>query len=244
MKWKIGELAEATGVTVRTLHHFDAIGLLSPTERSSGGHRLYTAEDVRRLYQILALRQIGMPLADIGSSLASGGDELAALAGRQLDRVDQQLTRLRELRRRLASLIQAARETREPSTDLLLQVVEATMEASPLTPEQLARAKARHQQPGFAEAFARWQREGAEISQELAAHAGQGSDPADPAVQQLAQRWQGIMREMVDGDPAGLSMIYAKIEGKGPEVATKGILTTDVWEYLKRAFAVGFGAPR
>ncbi|HEY0532381.1 MAG TPA: MerR family transcriptional regulator, partial [Actinoplanes sp.] len=55
-RWKIGDLAAATGLTLRALRHFDDIGLLCPAERSPAGHRWYTGDDVRRLYRILALR--------------------------------------------------------------------------------------------------------------------------------------------------------------------------------------------
>lgn len=243
-RWRVGELAQATGLTVRTLHHFDAIGLLCPVERSAGGHRLYTGDDVRRLYQILALRQLDVPLAEIAAELDSRGADLRTLAARQLERVDQRLWQWQQLRRRLATLIRAAGESREPSIDLIFQAVEATMDASYFTPEQLARAKARHDQPGFADSFARWQRDAAEIVQELSAQLALGADPADPAVQELAGRWQAVMREMVDSDSAGLSQMYAKIEGKGPEQATRGILSKEVWEYLKQIFAVGFDARR
>ncbi|MFI1736869.1 MerR family transcriptional regulator [Streptomyces sioyaensis] len=57
--WKVGRLAEASGLTVRTLHHWDTIGLLSPSQRTTGGHREYTEEDLVRLYQVLALRSLG-----------------------------------------------------------------------------------------------------------------------------------------------------------------------------------------
>ena len=243
-RWKVGALAQATGLSVRTLHHFDAIGLLSPVERSAGGHRLYTTDDVRRLYRILALRQLGIPLTEIAASLDSSGADFPALAARQLESVDQQISLLHQLRRRLADLVRTVDESPEPSIDVILKAVEATMEASYFSPEQLARAKARHRQPGFAESFAGWQQSAAEIVQELTAHRARGTDPADPAVQELARRWQAVMREMVDFDSAGLSQIYAKIEGKGPERATRGILSTEIWEYLKRAFAVGFDLPR
>ena len=52
----VGALAEASGLTVRTLHPWDEIGLLRPAERSAAGHRRYSSEDVRRLYRIVALR--------------------------------------------------------------------------------------------------------------------------------------------------------------------------------------------
>lgn len=62
--WRIGELAEATGLTVRTLHHYEHIGLLAPAERTEGHQRLYDERDVRRLYRIRALRDLGLSLAE------------------------------------------------------------------------------------------------------------------------------------------------------------------------------------
>ena len=59
-EWRIGELARATRVTVRALHHYDRLGLLVPSSRTAGGHRCYTGEDVRRLHTILALRGFGL----------------------------------------------------------------------------------------------------------------------------------------------------------------------------------------
>jgi MerR family transcriptional regulator, thiopeptide resistance regulator len=67
--WKVGELARVTGLTVRALHHYDHIGLLSPSLRTSAGHRLYTADDVARLYRVCLLRRLGFPLGQITSVL-------------------------------------------------------------------------------------------------------------------------------------------------------------------------------
>src|SRR3954465_7980083 len=71
--WKIGELARRTGLTVRTLHHYDAIGLLPPAERSEGAHRVYGEDDVRRLYRIVSLRSLGFPLDAIAGVLDRDG---------------------------------------------------------------------------------------------------------------------------------------------------------------------------
>ena len=71
--WKIGELARATGLTVRTLHHYDSLGLLRPSERSPAGYRLYGAEDVVRLQKIVSLRQLGFSLDAIRDCLDTPG---------------------------------------------------------------------------------------------------------------------------------------------------------------------------
>lgn len=67
--WRVGELARLTGLSVRTLHHYDQIGLLQPARRTPGGHRLYTPVDVTRLAFIVVLRRAGVTLAEIGNQL-------------------------------------------------------------------------------------------------------------------------------------------------------------------------------
>jgi DNA-binding transcriptional MerR regulator len=69
--WKVGELAAERGLTVRTLHHHDEIELFRLSERSEAGHRIYTEADVRRLFRIISLRQLGFPLADITAMIES-----------------------------------------------------------------------------------------------------------------------------------------------------------------------------
>src|SRR5580765_3510506 len=66
---KVGELAKRTGLTIRTLHHYDEIGLLRPSLHTESGHRLYTAADVARLQQVISLRQLGFALEEIGACL-------------------------------------------------------------------------------------------------------------------------------------------------------------------------------
>ena len=72
MGLKVGALARRVGVTVRTLHHYDRIGLVVPTARTGAGHRLYGERDVRRLAQVMLLRGLGMSLHDIDRTLQRG----------------------------------------------------------------------------------------------------------------------------------------------------------------------------
>ena len=241
-RWRIGELAALAGVTVRALHHFDEIGLLRPAERSPTGHRRYTDADVRRLYQVLALRDLGMSLNDIAATLDNDSDDLQLSVLRQLEQVDRRIATQQQLRQRLAAILHAMRETGDPSVDLLIQAMEAMMQATYLTPEQLVRMRERHNEVG-GETFRRWQQQWAELNEEASVHAGAGTDPSDQYVQTLAQRWTDLMDEMTGGDRRILSAMYAKLDGRGPEAATHGVVTTEGWDYIKRAFAVGFPEP-
>ena len=105
---KVGELAAATGLTVRTLRYYEQIGLLPASGRSTGGHRLYSAEDVSRLYRICLLRRLGFPLAEISTALDDPAWNLRAALGRHLAELDARLTAGQELRRRVASLLAGA----------------------------------------------------------------------------------------------------------------------------------------
>src|SRR5207253_6889404 len=89
--WKVGELAARTGLTVRTLHHYDAIGLLSPSGRTGSnhgsGHRLYTAADVARLQQILSLKMLGFGLEQIREYLTRSNYDPRQVVRLHLERV-------------------------------------------------------------------------------------------------------------------------------------------------------------
>jgi MerR family transcriptional regulator, thiopeptide resistance regulator len=65
----VGELSKLTGVTVRTLHHYDEIGLVRPSARTAAGYRLYDDDDVLRLQQVLLFRELGLPLPEIAAVL-------------------------------------------------------------------------------------------------------------------------------------------------------------------------------
>ena len=127
-RWKIGELAEETGVSVRALRLYDERGLLPPTERTEGGYRLYSEKDLRRLYRLLALRRLGLSLEAAGD-LLEGGAGLAETLRRQAAHVEQQLSVLGELHRRLATVLRSLEGRGEASVDQLVEIIEVmTME--------------------------------------------------------------------------------------------------------------------
>ncbi|MFJ8017357.1 MerR family transcriptional regulator [Streptomyces sp. NPDC096339] len=81
MDWPIAEVARMSGVTARTLRHYDEIGLLPPARIGAGGHRYYGERQLLLLQQILVLRALGVGLPEIGRILAEQVDEVEALRG-------------------------------------------------------------------------------------------------------------------------------------------------------------------
>src|SRR3954454_8338359 len=158
MPLSVGELASAAGLTVRTLHHWDDIGLLRPAERSAAGHRRYSSEDVERLYRIVALRRLGLSLEDVERVLTVEGPDLRAAVATHLLRVRQELARLR----RLEGILDAIVDLDDPSTDLIIDAIEVmTMSEQYYTPEQLEQLEARRDALGE-EGMARAQRDWAD----------------------------------------------------------------------------------
>lgn len=94
--WTVGQVADLFDVTVRTLHHYDEIGLLVPSERSRAGYRLYTDEDLTRLQQVVVYRRLELPLDEI-ATLLDGGEDAADHLRRQRATVMTRLDELREL---------------------------------------------------------------------------------------------------------------------------------------------------
>jgi cob(I)alamin adenosyltransferase len=120
-RWGVGELAEAAGVTVRTLHHYDRIGLLAPVERSGAGYRRYDRDGVERLYRILALRDLGFPLAELGELLDADAGSLAEATRARLAQAEAELARANDLRERLRCVLEAS----EPTAADLIDTMEA-----------------------------------------------------------------------------------------------------------------------
>lgn len=182
MMLKVGELARRSGLTVRTLHHYDSIGLLTPSGRSEAGYRLYNRDDVARLHQVQALRRFGMTLADIGHFLAQPGTSLPDLIARQIDSLDQQIAEAAKLRAQLASLRGQLMAGEEPELASWLHTLEQmTVYDKYFSQQEL------QQMPLYSQASARteWQELVAAVGEKMTA----GIPPADPAVRELAEKW-------------------------------------------------------
>jgi DNA-binding transcriptional MerR regulator/uncharacterized glyoxalase superfamily protein PhnB len=122
--WKVGALAKASGLTVRTLHHYDHIGLISPSMRTAAGHRLYSSADVARLYRITLLRRLGFPLEQIAIALDEPEWQLAAAMRRHLEHAREQAAAAARLCGRLADMTEALDREDHPDGGQLFSTLE------------------------------------------------------------------------------------------------------------------------
>lgn len=235
--WKVGELAKRTGMSVRALHHYDEIGLLEPSLRTPAGHRLYDVRDVQRLQQVQSLRMMGISLDEV-KRLLDG----PAVSPRQV--IDQHLTRLHEqiamharLAERLTALATHLDVAAVGSIDELCHVIEAmtTMEKY-FTTDQLEVLRERRERitpEHIQEVQDAW----AEIIPKVQAAIDAGTDPAQPDVIALADRWRTLVREFTAGDPAIGKAVMTTYEHEGPALREKlgPVPTPAMFEYIGRA---------
>jgi DNA-binding transcriptional MerR regulator len=114
MSYSVGQVAGFAGVTVRTLHHYDEIGLLSPGGRSHAGHRRYDDADLDRLQQILFYRELGFPLDEVASLLDDPDADPQEHLRRQHELLAARIAKLQEM----AAAVETAMEARKMGINL------------------------------------------------------------------------------------------------------------------------------
>jgi DNA-binding transcriptional MerR regulator len=227
MMLKVGELARRSGLTVRTLHHYDSIGLLKPSGRSDAGYRLYNRDDVARLHQVQALRRFGMALADIGHFLAKPDTSLPDLIARQIDALDQQITEAAKLREQLTLLRGQLLAGEEPELATWLTTLEQmTVYDKYFTKEELAQLPiltdptARDEWPPLVEA----------VRQNMEA----GVPPSDPSVQKLAEQWMATFRRHT-GNNVDLMQRVSNMWSREEVYRQEGGVTFEMRNYIAAA---------
>lgn len=206
--WKVGELAERTGLSVRALHHYEEIELLVPSERTGAGHRLYAEKDVMRLQQIASLRSLGLSLGEIRECLDAPDFAPARVIGLHIARLKERI----ELEKRLCDRLQAVAalltSTKGPAGGASAEgFVETVMEVTKMSEriekyytseqrEQLERRREGLGEERIREVEAEWP----ELMEQVRVEMEAGTDPADERVQKLARRWMDLVEEFTGGD--------------------------------------------
>ncbi len=222
---KVAAVARRTGVSVRTLHYYEEIGLLKPSGRTSSGHRLYTPADIQRLQQIRSLQQIGLSLTDIGDCLAGDIDPRQVVADHLTRVVEQResLERLEAQLRQLAHQLDRGAPGDAQTTETLLNALELiTMYDKYFTPQQQERLKA-HADKG--------EEVVTPIIQQLEAARKRGLPPSSDEVQGLWQRFQEAVESVTGGDDAMKEAVFKLLHSEQSARQEHGI-SEELFAYL------------
>jgi DNA-binding transcriptional MerR regulator len=244
---KVGELARRTGLTVRTLHHYDEIGLLKPSLHTEAGYRLYTAADVARLQQVLSLRQLGFSLEEVRDCLDRPGFAPLEVIRLHVARLREQIDLQRRLCDRLEALAERLRAAGEVSADEFLFTIEVmTMIEQYYTPEQLKSFEERRNAggPEMQEMIQKGPQMWADLFTDVDAALGAGVPPEDPQAQELARRWLTLVTAVTGGDPAIYNSLRRMYENEDNVMGTDTKALRPKMEYiLKAAAAAGIKHP-
>ncbi|WP_305822232.1 MerR family transcriptional regulator [Massilia brevitalea] len=189
MLLKIGQLARQTGLTVRTLHHYDAIGLLHPSGRADNGYRLYNRADIARLHQVQALRRLGLSLEEAGALLAGEQADIGAIVAQQIAQLNSQIENATLLRDRLQRLQEDFVAAAEPDLEEWLATLELmAIFDEHLTPEETARWRT-HAQSSRADEGRAWKALAEHIHELIRTKV----PPDAPQAQDSARRWMALV---------------------------------------------------
>lgn len=201
--WKVGQLAALTGLTVRSLHHYDHIGLVCPSERTRSGHRLYEEADVQRLYQVLALRQLGLSLETVAQVMAGSVSMPEVLAAHE-SYLDQQLSAMRRLRAQVATLTGIAADGPPASVEDFLELIRKVIDMDETVKQyfseaqqtQLAERRELVGEQAIADVESGWR----ELLPRVAEVVEAGMDPAASQAQAMAEQWMTLLEGFHGGD--------------------------------------------
>lgn len=209
-------LARLAGVSVRTLHHYDQVGLLKPEARTGAGYRLYGKEQLLRLQQILFYRELDLPLPEIARILEEPGFDPALALRDHRRRLEEKLGRLHRLLKTLDdTLAQYQGGHMLKDEDLYKgfspeKIAAMRKEARSLYGEERVEASERKVRGMSREKWAAVQGEAEGVNRDLAALMGR--DPGDAAVQAVVARHHAWIRHFWTPDAEsyrGLGAHYA-----------------------------------
>ncbi|OGB22223.1 MAG: hypothetical protein A3I66_17790 [Burkholderiales bacterium RIFCSPLOWO2_02_FULL_57_36] len=232
MLLKIGELAKRTGITVRTLHHYDDIGLLAPSARSDSGYRLYDRLDLAKLYRIQVLRRLDLPLSEIQDILAGDGARLPDVVAQQIVGLGRQIAQATEFRNRLLMLQEQLANKDEPSLDAWLTTLEVMATyAKYFSEDELARLRKHSEQfPGNGVL------EHDDLVTAFRELIDRGVSPESPEASALANRWTDMLERHAGGNP-GLIIKLFTMQSNEPSVQALTGVDQPMLDYISHATA-------
>lgn len=201
-RYRVGEFAALTGVTIRALHHYDRIGLLRPSAYTDGNQRLYAESDLLRLQQILTLRYLGFPLGRIREVLETPDFDILAALRVQRAVLRDRIAELERVESVLGEVIEQRQAGGRWSWDVLVRasntVQTSLMErrekmSGQFTPEQMRQFEDLGREIGTAERE-RIERDWTALIADV--RANQHLAPASPEARALADRWNALMTEI------------------------------------------------
>ncbi|MCI0441579.1 MAG: MerR family transcriptional regulator [Chloroflexi bacterium] len=246
--YRVGEMAALTGVSVRTLHHYDQIGLLRPSARSEGGQRLYSELDALCLQQIITLRYLGFSLTQIGDVLSRPDFDMLASLRIQQSAMRERIADLERVEATLGKLIEHWTVTGRWAWELVVQVSAEIQRNLGMRGDSMQKYYTEAQMKQFEELGKQVSvEERLEIERQWATliadvQANLSADPASyivslpnrPEAQALVERWSALIQATFRGNTELMKAVGENYR-KGNFDHLSNVPSREVFSFIERA---------
>lgn len=235
--WKVGELSKLTGLTIRSLHHYDEIGLLRPMFHTDSGHRLYTESDIVKLQQIMSLKQLDFSLDEIKEFLQNPQYDPKDVIEMQLKRLNQEIKLKEELKNQLQELWEVFQLLKEPTFTQFVNSIELIKNQNKyFTKEQRTNIRKYYDKLNNAEASKAadtW----IQLISSLQYEMNNGTPIDNPKVIELAEKWQEGINFFTGGD-MGIIKSAEHYYADNPQAAIESGMSGELYKYIKDILSI------
>ena len=231
---KIGQLAKSTNITIRTLHHYDEIGLLKPSRRDDSGHRVYIEGDITRLHRIIALRKLGLPLDDIQKIIGESFAHIQEFLDRQIEKIECEITeRQKTLRRLKGSSDYMNLKENVDVNDLVETIKELSIQESYYSESELEELRAREDEIGN-EKIKEIMEEWPALIEKVREAMTKGVGPKNKEIQKIALRWLDV-KELFSGGNNQLALNAKKLYQEHPNLLKRHGMSVELLDFVQKA---------
>jgi DNA-binding transcriptional MerR regulator len=241
-RYRVREFAQLAGVTVRTLHHYDRLGLLR-ARRDESGFRVYTSTDLERLEEIIALRFIGLPLQQIRAIVSGDDRELGSALLSQISALQEKKRRIEIAIETIRSAEAALRSGERPCLKHIIEVIEMQNDHGWILQHFTNETRTRVQERLATVAPETWtelQRHWSALARDIQLTAD--TDASAPEAQELLSRWENLIRQTTGEDQElvrGLKSLYSDRQNWPEPIrgALISLFDERILDFVRRAVA-------
>lgn len=232
---KIGELASRVGISIRTLHHYDELGLLSPSTRTESGYRLYSLRDVKKLQHILLLKQLGFSLQQIIAILGQQSISLLDTFNSHIETLENRIENQKNLLQQLTKIKLRLEHSEQVSIEDYLTIMEMMMMYEKyFTPEQIKQFEKRAIEMGEETLNEVQTKVWPELINRVQQAIDDGLEPESEEVQQMARQWQQLVLQFTQGNP-DIANRVGKLYQNEPSMMEKTGLNSEIFKFMTKA---------
>ena len=214
---KVGQVAKQIGISVRSLHYYEEISLLAPSERSDTGYRLYSSDDLIQLQKIKSLQQLGLTLQQVEALLKNpeADSTLFSIIDKHVHQLKKQIRQQRRLVDHLSLILGRLADNKKLSLEIMIQALKETiMIEKYFTDEQMEELAERREKLGE-DSFAKANKEWTDLYRELRILMDKSLKPNSEEVQKIAKRGNDLVDAFTGGDPGIFKSLERMYEKEG-----------------------------